>query len=82
MTAATPTFEFVDLFSGLGGFHVALSSLGGEGVFAAEWEPTLNALYKSNCGIQPSTEILHSTEPRVLPAHSLLDRPLAYSMEA
>ena len=42
MAAATPTFQFVDLFSGLGGFHVALNDLDGEVVFAAEWEPTLN----------------------------------------
>ncbi len=57
MAAAAPTFQFVDLFSGLGGFHVALDSLGGEGVFAAEWEPTLNALYKTNFGIQPWSDI-------------------------
>lgn len=57
MASAAPTFEFVDLFAGLGGFHVALESLGGEGVFAAEWEPTLNALYKTNFGIQPWNDI-------------------------
>lgn len=57
MEAATPTFEFVDLFSGLGGFHVALASLGGRGVFAAEWESTLNALYETNFGIQPWTDV-------------------------
>ena len=39
------TFRFVDLFAGLGGFHVALDELGGRGVFAADWEPTLKALY-------------------------------------
>ncbi|WGT47055.1 DNA cytosine methyltransferase [Tessaracoccus lacteus] len=57
MATAAPTFEFVDLFAGLGGFHVALESLRGEGVFAAEWEPTLNALYKTNFGIQPWSDI-------------------------
>lgn len=57
MASAAPTFEFVDLFAGLGGFHVALESLGGEGVFAAEWEPTLNALYKTNFGIQSWNDI-------------------------
>lgn len=41
-------FSFVDLFAGLGGFHVALEELGGRGVFAAEWEPTLNRLYADN----------------------------------
>jgi DNA (cytosine-5)-methyltransferase 1 len=57
VASAAPTFEFVDLCAGLGGFHVALESLGGEGVFAAEWEPTLNALYKTNFGIQPWNDI-------------------------
>ena len=44
-------FRFVDLFAGLGGFHVALEELQGRGVFAAEWAPTLRALYKVNFGI-------------------------------
>lgn len=43
-----PAFRFIDLFAGLGGFHVALQELNGEGVFAAEWEPTLNALYNNH----------------------------------
>lgn len=42
------SFDFIDLFAGLGGFHVALGLLGGRGVFAAEWEPSLNALYSQN----------------------------------
>ena len=29
-------FKFVDLFSGIGGFHQAMTSLGGECVFASE----------------------------------------------
>lgn len=50
-------FRFIDLFSGLGGFHVALEELGGQGVFAAEWEPTLNALYEKNFGMQAWSDI-------------------------
>lgn len=48
MTTAVGSFDFIDLFAGLGGFHVALEQLGGRGVFAAEWEPTLNRLYADN----------------------------------
>ena len=74
--APPPTFEFVDLFSGLGGFHVALDSLGGEVVFAAEWESTLNALYKLNFGIQPWSDIndLHTDGDilREIPDHDVL----------
>ncbi|NIC41479.1 DNA cytosine methyltransferase [Aquabacterium sp. A08] len=51
MGTISEAFRFVDLFAGLGGFHVALDELGGRGVFAAEWQPTLNALYKVNFGI-------------------------------
>lgn len=48
MNQERPAFRFIDLFAGLGGFHVALDQLGGQGVFAAEWEPTLNKLYEDN----------------------------------
>lgn len=48
MTGGAESFDFIDLFAGLGGFHVALEQLGGRGVFAAEWEPTLNQLYADN----------------------------------
>ena len=48
MGTISEAFRFVDLFAGLGGFHVALDELEGRGVFAAEWEPTLKALYKVN----------------------------------
>lgn len=57
MTGSKLSFAFVDLFSGLGGFHVALNRLGGDAVFAAEWEPTLNELYKTNFGILPWSDI-------------------------
>lgn len=54
MTNTPGAFDFVDLFAGLGGFHVALGQLGGRGVFAAEWEPSLNELYARNF---PSTKM-------------------------
>ncbi len=53
MGTSSEAFRFVDLFAGLGGFHVALDELKGRGVFAAEWEPKLQALYKANFGIDP-----------------------------
>lgn len=52
MSDGTGKFRFIDLFAGLGGFHVALEELGGVGVFAAEWDPTLNALYTKNFRLQ------------------------------
>ena len=51
MGTSEEAFRFVDLFAGLGGFHVALDKLDGRGVFAAEREPKLKALYKVNFGV-------------------------------
>lgn len=66
-------FTFIDLFAGLGGFHVALDRLGGKAVFAAEWEPTLNALYADNFGLAPWGDLSELSEVRRdVPDHDLL----------
>jgi DNA (cytosine-5)-methyltransferase 1 len=69
-------FRFIDLFAGLGGFHVALQELGGEGVFAAEWDATLNALYKDNFDIKPWVDVNdlndEATIAREVPEHDVL----------
>lgn len=40
--------RFIDLFGGLGGFHLALKDLGHECVFASEIDPELRELYLKN----------------------------------
>ena len=42
------SLKFIDLFAGLGGFHLALQELGHKCVFACEIDPQLNALYRMN----------------------------------
>lgn len=66
-------FRFVDLFAGLGGFHLALSDLGGEGVFAAEWDEKLNELYEKNFGIKPWGDVGELVNPAdQVPDHDML----------
>lgn len=43
-------FTFVDLFAGIGGFHAALSQMGGKCVFASELDPRAAAVYEHNWG--------------------------------
>lgn len=63
--------RFVDLFAGLGGFHLALSRLGHDCVLASEIDPELRAIYKSNFGIEPAGDI-REIDPRVVPDFDLL----------
>lgn len=64
-------FRFVDLFAGLGGFHIALQRLGGRCVFAAEWQEHLRDLYELNHGIRPAGDITKVSVDQV-PAHDVL----------
>ena len=49
--------RFVDLFAGLGGFHLALKDLDCECVFASEIDEELQALYRENFGMSPEGDI-------------------------
>ena len=62
--------SFVDLFAGLGGFHVALSKLGHKCVFASEIDTELRNLYHLNFGILPSADIRTTWEH--VPPHDVL----------
>lgn len=64
-------FTFIDLFAGLGGFHVALQSLGGECVFAAEIQSHLKDVYSKNFGLTPVGDI-RAINPNDIPDHDVL----------
>jgi DNA (cytosine-5)-methyltransferase 1 len=50
-----PTFTFIDLFAGIGGFHTAMHSVGGKCVFASEWDKNARITYEENYkNIEPS----------------------------
>ncbi len=63
--------KFVDLFAGLGGFHVALRRLGHECVFASEIDPTLQSLYSKNFGLVAEGDI-RQVKPADVPKHDIL----------
>ena len=63
--------EFIDLFAGLGGFHLALEELGHRCVFACELDETLRQVYKQNFGIEPIGDIRRVSEA-VVPRHDIL----------
>jgi DNA (cytosine-5)-methyltransferase 1 len=63
--------RFIDLFAGLGGFHVGLSRLGHKCVFASELDPTLQTIYEKNFGLKPQGDI-RSIQVQQIPRHDVL----------
>lgn len=41
-------FTFIDLFAGIGGFHLAFHNAGARLVFASEWDESAQKTYKLN----------------------------------
>lgn len=66
-------FTFVDLFAGIGGFHAALTAIGGTCVFASEIDPYASAVYQRNWGMDPLCDIVEATTDRMdVPEHDVL----------
>lgn len=66
-----PKFTFVDLFAGIGGFHLAMHELGGKCVFASEWDKDAQITYAANYGIVPKGDITKIKEIDI-PKHDVL----------
>lgn len=49
--------RFIDLFAGLGRFHIALERIGGRCLFAAEWKDHPRDLYEENFGLRPAGDM-------------------------
>lgn len=48
MTKKSKGFKFIDLFAGIGGFHLAMHNAGGKCVFASEWDKFARVTYEHN----------------------------------
>ena len=46
-------YSFIDLFAGLGGFRIALESLGAKCVYSNEWNVPVQKVYADNFGDIP-----------------------------
>lgn len=67
----TPTFTFIDLFAGIGGFRIAMQELGGKCVFSSEWDPYAKRTYEANFGEVPYGDI-RKIDEKDIPEHDVL----------
>ena len=64
-------FTYIDLFSGIGGFHQAAKTLGGECVFASEIDAEAKRAYEANYKVKPHGDITQ-IEASEIPDHDIL----------
>lgn len=62
---------FIDLFAGLGGFRIALESLGAKCVYSNEWDEPVQKVYQDNFGDLPEGDITKVDE-KLIPDHDIL----------
>lgn len=62
-----PKFTFIDLFAGIGGFRLALQSLGGRCLFTSEWDEKAQLTYKVNFGDAPFGDITKEVTKQYIP---------------
>ena len=64
-------FTFIDLFAGIGGFRIAMQSVGGKCVFSSEWDKYARHTYEANFGEIPFGDITRINE-KMIPEHDVL----------
>ncbi len=66
-----PSFTFIDLFAGIGGFRIAMQEQGGKCVFSSEWDPYAKKTYEANFGEVPFGDI-RKIDEQDIPDHDIL----------
>lgn len=61
------TFDFIDLFAGIGGFRIALQNLGGNCVYTSEWNEGAKITYQTNFGKVPFGDITKEVTKSYIP---------------
>lgn len=64
-----PSFSFIDLFAGIGGFRMAAQNLGGCCVFSSEWDAQAQKTYFANYGEVPFGDITTEQTKSFIPQH-------------
>src|SRR5574344_231310 len=64
-----PTFTFIDLFAGIGGFRLAMQDIGGKCVFSSEWDDAAKQTYFENYGEVPFGDITKDETKNLIPEH-------------
>lgn len=62
-----PVFTFIDLFAGIGGFRIAMQTLGGKCVFSSEWDKEAQKTYFLNFGEFPFGDITKEETKQFIP---------------
>lgn len=62
-----PTFTFIDLFAGMGGFRLAMQAQGGKCVFSSEWNTFSQKTYFANFGDMPFGDITKEVTKSYIP---------------
>lgn len=78
-----PSFKFIDLFAGIGGFRLAAQRNNGKCVFSSEWDKFAQRTYEFNFGELPFGDIT-KIDAQIIPDHEILFagfpcQPFSYS---
>lgn len=63
--------KYIDLFCGIGGFHLAMAHNGAKCVFASDWDKYSRITYAKNFAIEPSGDI-HAVPISTIPKFDIL----------